>query len=1049
MGTIPESVINDVRERVDVVALVGRDVELRKSGTRYIGLCPFHGERTASFTVDGRRGRWHCFGCEASGDAFAWVQQRRGVNFPQAVALLAAQVGVELPEGLPRVDVAALPAPSPIARVIEDDDGPPPPDPVDVPGGWAALKDARHHWQGRIEGWARERGLSPEMARALLDSGLVAAAPTANVGGAAQAFVDAIRWAPRDLFVALTHEGRVVDVERRYIRGVGAPPSKPKTARLDRRQTGDIPRPMFGELDAVIEVARAGGTVLLVEGSADWMLAYGACAEREACTAIGGPSHGSLPHVATAITLAVRDAFPRIKPGSWEICVVPHMGDKGRVGERSAWSAAVRLCDVARVRWCPPVRREYDAESKRLLMIPLDKGDLCDVLPGQPDAAAAVWQVIELGRQVLETLDPKDSAEARRQTLERWRRADDDEVRRAFYRLPLSEVIEVLHWIEPRDDDGQPKPPVRMQKVLYRGMQSGPTRLSDMALRWLDHHGVTFVSAEDGKGQYLFDATDRASLDVRPRGLPRLVKVGSKSHWEGWLQAIGWINPADPSGKLLERALRQAAQRATGAELRPWLTASGKLSDPVVRLHLHERNERVVRVAGGAVEVVPNRGASLLIASRHQVAPIEWLDGVDGRDLAWQLWHLVGRHLTVTDSERAMAVCWLLLAPLRELIRARPMAWSTGPAGSGKSLLAKLLTTFVYGDSDPGIFTSAALWEVGRMWPLVCMDNAERRFLTDDDEQFLLTASTGTGRHRRSSESDWGVVLQSVRTLVHMSAIGRPWNPELQRRTLLLQHEKRYRARGEFRESEVLDALRSARSALWTGTMRLYAERITPALREATHHRLAAMVPEDNPLWEMREALGSMALIGDALHKAAPVWAMDGPALIGSWSAVIEERIRETRRVNDPLGTALDHMLREWNRVEVDPYCAGAVLRPAIHKGLFACKPVFMLAPKLRAGLPEGAEPWTLDIERAEKDGDHIERVVGVRGTYPELHFDLMKVMRDPEFRSRYPTPDEIRHTIGMVEGWKGRMVKRRGPRGLRIHQWTQAQWLEDEESAS
>ncbi len=93
---IPEQKIDEVLERVDLVALVGRHVELKKSGRSFKGRCPFHEEKSASFYVTPELKRFKCFGCQAGGDAIAFLQRYQGKSFVDAVRDLAREVGVEL-----------------------------------------------------------------------------------------------------------------------------------------------------------------------------------------------------------------------------------------------------------------------------------------------------------------------------------------------------------------------------------------------------------------------------------------------------------------------------------------------------------------------------------------------------------------------------------------------------------------------------------------------------------------------------------------------------------------------------------------------------------------------------------------------------------------------------------------------------------------------------------------------------------------------------------------------------------------------------------------
>lgn len=91
------SVIDEVKQRIDIVDLIGRYVELRKAGTSYKGLCPFHSERTPSFMVFPDSGTWHCFGsCGIGGDIFSFIMRRENLEFREALELLARQAGVAL-----------------------------------------------------------------------------------------------------------------------------------------------------------------------------------------------------------------------------------------------------------------------------------------------------------------------------------------------------------------------------------------------------------------------------------------------------------------------------------------------------------------------------------------------------------------------------------------------------------------------------------------------------------------------------------------------------------------------------------------------------------------------------------------------------------------------------------------------------------------------------------------------------------------------------------------------------------------------------------------
>jgi DNA primase len=93
---ISDDDIDRVRATVSIVDVVGQHVQLRRTGRNWVGLCPFHGEKTPSFNVREETGRYKCFGCDASGDVFTFVQQTEHVDFIGSVEFLAAKAGIQL-----------------------------------------------------------------------------------------------------------------------------------------------------------------------------------------------------------------------------------------------------------------------------------------------------------------------------------------------------------------------------------------------------------------------------------------------------------------------------------------------------------------------------------------------------------------------------------------------------------------------------------------------------------------------------------------------------------------------------------------------------------------------------------------------------------------------------------------------------------------------------------------------------------------------------------------------------------------------------------------
>ncbi len=96
--SIPQSFIQELLARADVVDIVGRYVQLKKGGANFMGLCPFHGEKSASFSVSPAKQFYHCFGCGKNGNAISFLMDHAGMTFIEAVKDLAQQYGLQVPE---------------------------------------------------------------------------------------------------------------------------------------------------------------------------------------------------------------------------------------------------------------------------------------------------------------------------------------------------------------------------------------------------------------------------------------------------------------------------------------------------------------------------------------------------------------------------------------------------------------------------------------------------------------------------------------------------------------------------------------------------------------------------------------------------------------------------------------------------------------------------------------------------------------------------------------------------------------------------------------
>jgi DNA primase len=317
---IPNDFIQALLARVDIVEVVERYLPLKRTGANYKACCPFHGEKTPSFTVSASKQFYHCFGCGASGSAITFLMEHSGLNFVEAVKELAGAVGMTVPEEQRERSRA-------VTESGQED--------VDVPTIYAALKQAMHHYRSHLKqsdkaiAYLKERGLSGEIAAkfalgyapddwqslqevfpdyrqsVLLHAGLV-------IDGEGRRYD---RFRDRVMFPILDSRGNVIAFGGRVI-GQGEPKylNSPETPVFEKG------RELYG-LAQARQAIRETGTVIAVEGYMD-VVALAQHGVENAVATLGTATTGV--HVQKLLRLTDRVVF----------CF-----DGDRAGRAAAWRA--------------------------------------------------------------------------------------------------------------------------------------------------------------------------------------------------------------------------------------------------------------------------------------------------------------------------------------------------------------------------------------------------------------------------------------------------------------------------------------------------------------------------------------------------------------------------------------------------------------------------------------------------------------------------------------------------------------------------------------
>ena len=97
MALYPEEVIEEVKSASDIVSVISKYVNLKRRGNTYVGLCPFHHEKTGSFSVSADKQIFHCFGCNVGGNVFSFIMKIENIGFKESVEFLADKAGISLP----------------------------------------------------------------------------------------------------------------------------------------------------------------------------------------------------------------------------------------------------------------------------------------------------------------------------------------------------------------------------------------------------------------------------------------------------------------------------------------------------------------------------------------------------------------------------------------------------------------------------------------------------------------------------------------------------------------------------------------------------------------------------------------------------------------------------------------------------------------------------------------------------------------------------------------------------------------------------------------
>ena len=404
--------LDELRNRVGIADVVGRRVKLTRKGREHQGLCPFHKEKTPSFTVNEEKGFYHCFGCQAHGSVFDFVMETEGLSFPEAVEKLAADAGMQVPRDTPEererqkkrqtlLDVVEMSAKL-FERALRMPEGQPGLDYLKRRGLTdATIKRFRLGYAPDGRGW-----LKAALAREGVDEALMLGAGMVIKPDDGRPSYD--RFRGRVMFPIADRRGRVIAFGGRIIAD-GEPKylNSPETPLFHKGTT------LYG-LDLAGAAARQSGTLIVTEGYMD-VIALAQAGFQGAVAPLG-----------TALTEEQIQLL-------WKVVREPALCfDGDAAGQRAAAKAAERAL--------PFLKPGY---GLRFAVLPQgqDPDDLVKsggatamqaLLDGAPALSEMIWR-IETGGRIPAAAEARAALEAK--LKEHSRRIQDPTVRAHFSRL--------------------------------------------------------------------------------------------------------------------------------------------------------------------------------------------------------------------------------------------------------------------------------------------------------------------------------------------------------------------------------------------------------------------------------------------------------------------------------------------------------------------------------------------------------------------------------------------------------------------------------------
>jgi len=445
-------------------------------------------------------------------------------------------------------------------------------------------------------------------------------------------------------------------------------------------------------------------------------------------------------------------------------------------------------------------------------------------------------------------------------------------------------------------------------KGLDKGQKPDGVHLGEVIYKWFTARGKFFKTAEG-----------RVYLFYRQR----IFELGDNLDYNTMMLKLTRLAPQESPGKLVWHVLRCLCnERGDAVEVMSWLHTNRETDS--VYVNLNSPKNTILKLSPGRNPEELMNGTNpegVLLSSSPKIKPFEYSSDAQPSEAFSAIKSLIFDNLACEKEVRYLILCWLIYFIFIDFNKTRGLMKFTGPAASGKSTAASMLSYLLYAQDLAGQGSAAASFSEGSQLPLLIQDNIENRDLNKNLVNFLLLGANTAPRSKRKGGSDSGVVTEFVKALILITAIEPfPGNlPELISRTYEVTFEKRHQKSG-FVEDEAFRGIVKSRNMVLSGLLNIAAKEILPRLAERS--AWLSVLQKDYPghnKARTNEFLSLLLVILESVVKHIPYYdknhvaygeGADVKDILDGWIRYQNELAAETGTSGNSILNILDGIIR-------------------------------------------------------------------------------------------------------------------------------------------